>query len=51
MLSLPAIINIGTLLLLIFFIYAILGVYQFGDVMLGGVMSDRINFQNIGNAL
>ncbi len=34
--SLPAMANIGSLLLLIILIYAILGVYLFAEVMLNG---------------
>lgn len=41
MVTLPAMVNIGSLLLLIILIYSILGVYMFADIKLeGGVIDD-----------
>ena len=40
MLALPALANIGSLLLLIIFIYSIMGMYLFADVKLGGMIND-----------
>ena len=40
MLALPALANIGSLLLLIIFIYSIMGMYLFADVKLGGLIND-----------
>lgn len=50
MISLPAMANIGSLLLLIILIYAILGVYLFAEVMLSGALDEHANFQTIGKA-
>lgn len=46
-LALPSILNLGLLYLLVFFIYAILGVFLFKDVNSGKVFDDYNNFQNI----
>ncbi|KAK7492680.1 hypothetical protein BaRGS_00016159, partial [Batillaria attramentaria] len=43
--SLPAIFNIGALLLLVMYIYAIIGMSSFGDVKLTGKLNDLVNFQ------
>eukprot|EP00347_Sterkiella_histriomuscorum_P008485 403344914 len=51
MLALPALANIGSLLLLIIFIYSILGMYLFADVKLGGLINNDANFQNMGNSI
>ena len=48
--SLPAIINIGALLFLIMYIYAIIGMSSFGDVKLNGALNDLTNFQTFGNS-
>lgn len=47
---LPSIANIGSLLLLITLIYAILGVYLFADIKHSGALSADANFMSIGNA-
>jgi len=39
------------LLLLIFFIYAVLGVFVFGSIESGEVIDEHTNFHNFGNAM
>ncbi|EAR95184.2 cation channel family protein (macronuclear) [Tetrahymena thermophila SB210] len=51
MFSLPSLINVGALLLLVFFIYSILGVFMFKDVTEGVVIDKYNNFENFGNAM
>ena len=48
--ALPGMVNIGSLLLLIIFIYAILGVYLFADVKLNGELDQHANFISVGIA-
>lgn len=48
--ALPAMANVGVLLLLLIFIYAILGMYLFAEVKFVGVINDHANFQYIGTA-
>ncbi|XP_036331768.1 sodium channel protein 60E [Rhagoletis pomonella] len=49
--SLPALFNIGALLGLITFIYAILGMSLFGHVKLQGALDDMVNFQTFGRSM
>lgn len=49
--SLPALLNIGMLLFLIVFIYAIFGMTQFGHVRHTGTLDDVVNFQTFGSSL
>lgn len=49
--SLPALFNIGALLALITFIYAILGMSLFGHVRLQGALDDMVNFQTFGQSM
>lgn len=49
--SLPAIFNIGALLFLVMYIYAIIGMSSFGDVKLNGALDDITNFQTFGNSM
>ncbi|XP_030387841.1 sodium channel protein 60E [Scaptodrosophila lebanonensis] len=49
--SLPALFNIGALLGLITFIYAILGMSLFGHVRLQGALDDMVNFQTFGRSM
>ena len=44
---LPSILNLGALYILIFFIYAILGVFMFRDVKIGNAIDEYNNFQNV----
>ena len=46
----PALANIGSLLLLIVLIYSILGMYLFADIKLNGALSVDANFQSIGGS-
>lgn len=50
MFSIPSLINVFLLLTLIFFMFSILGVFMFGDVMEGEVIDDMKNFNDFGNA-
>ena len=45
--SLPALINIGTLLLLIIYIYAVVGVAMFGYVRRQGILNDQVSLLKI----
>lgn len=51
MASIPALINIGALLLLICFVYAILGVNLFGKIKAGENITDHANFRTFGSAM
>lgn len=52
MISLPALFNIGTLLFLVIFIYAIIGMSAFGRVKKeGNNMDDIVNFETFGNSM
>lgn len=42
--------NIGGLLILIIYMYSVLGMYLFGTVKRNGIMNDYINFENFINA-
>ena len=50
MITLPAMANVGSLLALFIFIYAILGVYLFANTMFNGELNDHANFTHIGVA-
>lgn len=50
-LSLPSLINVGALVLLVFFIYSVLGVFLFSDVYTGNVVDEYNNFSNFGMAM
>jgi len=50
-LSIPSLRNVGLLLLLVFFIFGVLGVNLFGKVEESDVITDHANFRNIGMAL
>lgn len=49
--SLPALFNIGALLFLIMFIYAIIGMTSFGNLKHSAVLSDVANFETFGNSM
>ncbi|EGR31327.1 hypothetical protein IMG5_112540 [Ichthyophthirius multifiliis] len=49
--SLPSLINVGALLLLVFFIYSVLGVFIFKEVTEGDVVDKYNNFSNFGFAM
>ena len=48
--SLPAIVNIGALLFLIMYMYAIIGMSLFKHVKINGAMDEIVNFQTFGNS-
>uniref|UniRef100_A0A7S3DJI7 Calcium-channel protein CCH1 n=1 Tax=Palpitomonas bilix TaxID=652834 RepID=A0A7S3DJI7_9EUKA len=48
--SLPSIVNIGSLLMLLFFIYAVLGVNFFYNVSFGDNLNRHANFEEFGTA-
>ena len=47
---LPSILNLGSLYLLVFFIYAIVGVYLYKDVIEGKTIDEYNNFHNVFSA-
>ncbi|EDV26564.1 uncharacterized protein TRIADDRAFT_54700 [Trichoplax adhaerens] len=49
--SLPALLNIGCLLFLVMFIYAIIGMSLFGSMVHHGTITDTINFETFPNAM
>ena len=49
--SLPALFNIGALLALITFIYAIIGMTIFGHVKHQGEINDLVNFETFGRSM
>ena len=51
MISLPALFNVGTLLFMVMFIYAIIGMSAFGNVKRGGELNDIVNFETFGSSL
>ena len=51
MYSLPALYNVGLLLLLLFFIYAVAGMALFGNVKHGQFLNIHANFQSFGTSM
>lgn len=51
MISLPALFNIGTLLFMVIFIYAIIGMSAFGNVKREGELNDTVNFETFVTSL
>ena len=49
--SLPGLVNIGGLLFLLCFVFAVLGMNLFGKVTLGENLNHDVNFTNFGNSL
>ena len=49
--SIPALFNIGTLLFVIVFIFAIIGMATFGHVKKQGALDDIVNFETFGNSM
>ena len=49
--SLPTLGNIGALLLLLCFVYAVLGVSLFGKIKENGELNDHVNFRTFGKSL
>ncbi|XP_060073623.1 sodium channel protein 1 brain-like [Ylistrum balloti] len=48
--SLPALLNIGALLFLVMYIFAIIGMSSFGNVKIESPLDDTVNFQTFGNS-
>jgi len=48
--SLPSLFNVGALLFLVYFIYAILGTFLFNDILRGDLIDDEIHFRNAATA-
>ena len=48
--TLPPLMNIGSLMMLFIFIYAILGMNLFSQIKLNPPMNENLNFMNIGNS-
>lgn len=51
LISLPALVNIGALLFLVLFIYAIIGMSSFAYVKRSGALNDMVNFETFGNSI
>lgn len=49
--SLPSLGNVGSLLLLLFFIYAVAGMSLFGGISYGEFVNENANFDSFGNAM
>ena len=49
--SLPGLVNIGSLLFLLCFVYAVLGMQLFGKVKFGENLNEHANFRNFGNSM
>ena len=47
----PYLVNVGGLLLLIFFIFAVISMNFFATVKFNGPMTENLNFQTVPNAL
>lgn len=48
---LPGMINIGALIVLLIFIYAICGVQLYGTIAFQGELNDQANFRSVGNGM
>ena len=51
MLALPSLMNVGALMLLVFFIFSVLGVFLFKDITTGNIIDDMNNFSNFSYAM
>jgi len=51
MVTLPAMLNVGGLMMLFVYIYAVLGVFLFAPIKLNGHLSIHVNYSTIGNAM
>lgn len=49
--ALPALMNVGALLMLVYFIFSVLGVFLFKDITTGTVIDDLNNFSNFTYAM
>lgn len=50
-LALPALMNVGALLILVYFIFSVLGVFLFSDITTGEIIDDLNNFSNFNYAM
>jgi voltage-gated cation channel len=50
MMTLSSLVNVGSLMILIIYIYAVIGISLFSNVKSAPPMSNRLNFQSIFNA-
>jgi len=50
-LTLPAMANVGGLMMLFVYIYAVLGVFLFAPIKYNNELNQYVNFSNIGNAM
>ena len=48
--TLPALANVGGLLLLLLYLYSIIGVYLFAEVKRSGLLADNLNFESFSRA-
>ncbi len=48
--TLPSLMNVGGLLLLLLYLYSILGVILFGDIKRNGILTDNLNFETFPKA-
>lgn len=46
----PALVNVGGLLLLLLYLYSVVGVFLFAEVKRNDLMNDTMNFETFGNA-
>jgi hypothetical protein len=49
--AIPELINVGVVLMVVYFLFAVLGVFFFDKVGHTGPLNDHVNFDHIGNAL
>ncbi len=49
--AIPGIVNIGALLVLLFFVYAVVGVQLYGLVAFQGELNEQANFRTLGSAM
>jgi hypothetical protein len=50
-LSLPSLWQVGSIIFLVFIVFAILGMYLLGDAERGGMINEEINFESFGSSL
>ena len=49
--SLPSLLNVGALLFLVYFIYAVLAYFLFKDIATGNLVDDRVHFRDFGTGI
>lgn len=50
-LALPSLWHVGSVLFLVFFVFAVLGMHLLGNAAHGGMIDDRINFETFGSSM